>query len=482
MKMNESLFDNIIDTAQDCIFWKDKDRRFVGVNQAFLDFYGFESADVLIGKNDEDMGWHSDPEPFKQDELRVLAGESTYKVLGKCEVKGEERDIIATKRPIYHGGEVVGLVGSFVDVTDVIRREREKASTQTVYTIEKLREYPYFDKLLDEVRLDEVLDYLTGIISRAYIFDYVKSLISSRIPFTFCIVDLDNFKNINDTYGHHAGDIVLMDVSKELASFTEGYGLVGRFGGDELLVVNLRDIEYDDKVVFFKRLYEGNRVFRKNLTYEAHEVFVTATSGCATYPDDSKNYDELFALIDKTLYHGKKCGRNCYTIYMEEKHKDIEVKDIARSSVYSVMYALSKKVEREDGAPNKLKAALPVLEDELHITDVFFVDNDARMRSTDGMEVASDVDDIDNLIKDDQFTASSLDFVMNESPNLYDALNIHGICSVMIVRVSMSGTRFGHLICADMQNNRLWQDSERGIIFYLAKILAASLLRDSYEE
>ncbi len=144
------------------------------------------------------------------------------------------------------------------------------------------------------------------------------------------------------------------------------------------------------------------------------------------------------------------------------------------------MYALSKKVEWEDGAPNKLKAALPVLKDELHITDVFFVDNDARMRSTDGMEVASDVDDIDNLIKDDQFAASSLDFVMNESPNLYDALNIHGICSVMIVRVSMSGTRFGHLICADMQNNRLWQDSERGIIFYLAKILAASLLRDSY--
>jgi hypothetical protein len=46
----------------------------------------------------------------------------------------------------------------------------------------------------------------------------------------------------------------------------------------------------------------------------------------------------------------------------------------------------------------------------------------------------------------------------------------------------MSGTKFGYLICADMQNNRLWQDSERGIIFYLAKILAASLLRDSYEE
>ena len=83
MEMTVELFDSIINTSQDCVFWKDKERRFLGVNQAFLDFYGFESADVLLGKTDEDMGWHSDPEPFKQDELRVLAGRSTYKVQGK---------------------------------------------------------------------------------------------------------------------------------------------------------------------------------------------------------------------------------------------------------------------------------------------------------------------------------------------------------------------------------------------------------------
>ena len=86
MRMTEELFDRIINISHDCVFWKDKDRRFVGVNQAFLDYYGFDSPDVLIGKNDEDMGWHTDPEPFKQDELRVLSGESTYKVQGKCRI------------------------------------------------------------------------------------------------------------------------------------------------------------------------------------------------------------------------------------------------------------------------------------------------------------------------------------------------------------------------------------------------------------
>lgn len=96
MKLTVTLFDSIINTSQDCVFWKDKNRRFIGVNRAFLDFYGFESEDILIGKTDEDMGWHSDPEPYRQDEIRVLAGESTYKVPGKCMVQGEERDTSIT--------------------------------------------------------------------------------------------------------------------------------------------------------------------------------------------------------------------------------------------------------------------------------------------------------------------------------------------------------------------------------------------------
>lgn len=121
----ELLFDRIINTTQECIFWKDDKRRFVGVNKAFLNYYGFESADILIGKTDEDMGWHKDPEPFKQDEMRVLLGESTYMVHGKCIVRGEERDILASKAPVYDGEKIIGLVGSFVDVTEEKRKERE---------------------------------------------------------------------------------------------------------------------------------------------------------------------------------------------------------------------------------------------------------------------------------------------------------------------------------------------------------------------
>ncbi|MBR7079258.1 MAG: diguanylate cyclase [Treponema sp.] len=225
MHMTVDLFDSIINTSQDCVFWKDKDRRFLGVNQAFLDFYGFESADVLLGKNDEEMGWHSDPEPFKQDELKVLAGKSTYKVQGRCIVRGQERDIIASKHPLYDGDQIVGLVGSFVDITDVIRRKNKSDGSQVLYTISDLRKYSFFDRIIDEISLEEILDPLTGILNRSYSIKFVRYLISEKIPFTFTIIDLDNFKFINDRYGHSAGDKVLASVSKGLVQFTKGFGL-----------------------------------------------------------------------------------------------------------------------------------------------------------------------------------------------------------------------------------------------------------------
>ena len=100
------------------IFWKDRERRFAGANPAFLRYYGLTLRDIL-GKTDEDMGWHPDPEPFKRDEERVLReGITTTEAIGECVVKGEVRKIMASKTPIRSKGKIVGLVGYFVDITN----------------------------------------------------------------------------------------------------------------------------------------------------------------------------------------------------------------------------------------------------------------------------------------------------------------------------------------------------------------------------
>jgi len=120
------LFSEILSTTKTAIFWKNADRRFLGANRAFLDYYGFADISEILGKNDEDMGWHTEPDPYKNDELRILRdGVSTYRVPGKCIARGENRNIVASKSPLIVDGKIVGLVGSFEDVTREVEQQQE---------------------------------------------------------------------------------------------------------------------------------------------------------------------------------------------------------------------------------------------------------------------------------------------------------------------------------------------------------------------
>ena len=475
MEMTKDLFDNIINTSQDCVFWKDKDRRFIGVNQAFLDYYGFESQDILIGKNDEDIGWHSNPEPYKQDELQVLKGKSTYKVQGKCFIRGEERDIIASKRPLYKGNEIVGLVGSFVDITDVIRRKNKGDGSQVLYSIEDLRKYDFFDKIIDEISLEEILDPLTGILNRAYSIKFVRSLIAEKIPFSFSIIDLDNFKYINDSYGHSAGDKVLASVANGLVQYTKSFGLAGRFGGDELLLIDLKNITDDDKISFFENLYGNSKTLREKIYFENGAAFVTGTAGCATFPNDSDDYSDLFSLIDKMLYLGKNRGRNCYTIYEEEKHKDIEIHKIANNGIFTNMHKLKLDIEKETGFENKLLKAIPQLTEVLQLHDLYYVSSDGKMRAILDKNFIGDASDLPGIMKDDLFSENTLELIKKHSPIFYKTLVKNGFESVLISKIRNSETTKGYLVCAVKRSLRIWQENECAILFYLAELVADSM-------
>lgn len=472
MEMTVDLFDSIINTSQDCVFWKDKERRFLGVNQAFLDFYGFDSLEVLLGKTDEDMGWHSDPEPFKQDELRVLSGKSTYKVQGKCFIRGEERDIIASKRPLYDGDEIVGLVGSFVDITDVIRRKNKIDGSQVLYTIEDLRKYPFFDKIIDEISLDEILDTLTGVLSRAYSIKFVHSLIAEKTPFSFTIIDLDNFKTINDNYGHSAGDKVLMSMSKGLVEYMKGFGLVGRFGGDELLLIDLKNCETAPKTDFFENLYGNSNALRIEVYFENGAAFVTGTSGCATFPKDANDFQDLFGLIDKMLYLGKKRGRNCYTVYEEDKHKDVEIHKLAKNGIFTNMHTLRINIEKEKGIENKLLKALPQITEILQAQDLYFVKEDGIMRSAVDKSFSQDASDLCNIMGEDLFCEHTLDMVKKHSPKFFNTLNDNGFESVLISSVKKEDRVKGYLVCPVRRSLRIWQENECAFLYYLAELIS----------
>ena len=348
-----------------------------------------------------------------------------------------------------------------------------------MYTKQILSEYPYFKQTLEEHEMSDVIDSLTGLVARPFIIGFVRSLIEAGTPFTFAIMDLDNFKFINDTYGHRVGDGVLMDVAHSLIEYLGNIGIAGRFGGDEFLFVDLQNISYDEKKHFLEGMYFNYRVLRKNVKLDNCNPFITGTVGCATFPYDAKDYDGLFALIDKTLYRGKTKGRNCYIIYVEEKHKSIEIQKLAKEGIYTTFHRMALQFDLLPDTHARLQAAFDSLKDELRIADLFYIGEKRTVRSMKQPGLEEDVSDIDDLMVEDLFSSNRPWELKGVYPKFYAFVQKHEIEAILIIRISVNMREFGYLMCAEPRNQRIWQEDERAMLFFTARLLAEGLERDN---
>ncbi|MCR5508792.1 MAG: GGDEF domain-containing protein [Lachnospiraceae bacterium] len=479
--MKESLFNEIINISRECIFWKDKDRRFMGANQAFLDFYGFESVDEILGRNDEDMGWHSDPVPYMADELKVLSGQSTYKVPGKCIVRGEERNIVATKRPLYSGGKIVGLIGCFTDVTNAMRKRQLTPRDEELYSADRLRRYEYFDGILEKFKKDEIMDGLTGTVSRVFTLEFARNLIEHETAFSFILIDIDNLEYINDTYGYRIGDLVLMDMAASLVNALGDRGIVGRFGDDELLIVNTHDITYDERKAFLEELYGQDGTLCREVRVDQFEVAITATASSTSYPIDTAGFDDLLMLLERTAETGKKEERGRYVIYSTREHGEVPVNRIKRHDLYSVSQGTVRLLERTKGFENKLNTIASLLMDELRLTETCFVDSKGVMRSLPDRGASSDVFDIPYIMNNEIFPCGNIDALKSVSPMLHKALARRGAASAIIARVGADKEVDGYFVGISDEEKRVFNDYETGLLYFLTRFIAVRARLDNDE-
>lgn len=341
-----------------------------------------------------------------------------------------------------------------------------------MYTKEQLSKYSYFNKILQEHDVSRVVDSLTGLISRAYMIGFIQQLIEDEVPFTLAMLDLDNFKFINDNYGHKIGDGVLTAVSSDLFHYLEDYGIAGRFGGDEFLIINFRDTEYDSVKGFFNKMYTCYTLLRKNISLENCEPFITGTIGSATYPKDAKNYETMFDLIDKALYRGKTKGRNCYIIYTETKHKNIQIKELARRGIYSTLHNLATQFDTMPLIVEKLKYMFNILQRDLKISDLYYVGEDNIFKGVIHDSLDMKVFDLDTLTLDGLYMSNEIELIREKSPSLYQVCIEQEFETLLMVEIRMEQIVYGYLICAEPRNLRIWQDDESAILFVVARMLA----------
>ena len=147
-----NIWKNLIWNSNVKFFWKDKDGKIRGVSEAFLDFYGIESLDEVIGKTDAQMHWHVNGDKHLQDELDVIQkGKRLTHEPAEIIVKGVVHHIICDKMPIYQNGEIIGLVGYFADEEEVSLRFKESSFASRVDPVTGLMNVRAF--------LEALLDY-----------------------------------------------------------------------------------------------------------------------------------------------------------------------------------------------------------------------------------------------------------------------------------------------------------------------------------
>ena len=167
---------------------------------------------------------------------------------------------------------------------------------------------------------NEQKDGLTGLYNKKAITELaIKKINEDKTPCSLIIIDVDKFKECNDTYGHIFGDRVLVAVATCIQDAVKGSGMAGRIGGDEFIVILDRTNEDDIRNVT-RNIRTG---IQWNITNVEPGSIVTCSMGIAKFPEQAKNYDDLFALADKCLYIAKYRGRNCYIIYKPEIHDKI---------------------------------------------------------------------------------------------------------------------------------------------------------------
>lgn len=188
-------------------------------------------------------------------------------------------------------------------------------------------------------------DQLTGLFLKDNITNFAKRRINElNLPTAIAIIDIDDFKNVNDHFGHSKGDEVLKKCAAVIEGQSDGFAKAGRIGGDEFLLIfdNFQNKEHLRNVL---RATKNSIAALYN--DETDGFHVTSSIGLSVYPEDAElKYDSMFKLADCLLYRAKSKGKNRYVLYDKEKHGSVE--SILQSGIQAASLLGSRAIEKSE--------------------------------------------------------------------------------------------------------------------------------------
>jgi len=285
----------VLENSSEGIMVTDAFGKITSVNPAFEIVTGY-SSDEVIGKNPNILQSGIHDKNFYREMWKHVDEKGHWK--GEIWNKRKNEEIypewltISTIKDDF--GKIVNYVAVFSDITD-----RKYAEEQLTY----LAHYDSLTGVANRYSLNKRLD---GLIRTAEKYGQQLAIL---------FLDLDRFKQINDTLGHNYGDLLLKSVSSRLKGLIKNKDMIARLGGDEFVIV-LPNIKHPKEALHMaKRIIEA---LTKSFFLKIHEVYVSTSIGISLYPMDGKDMDTLLRNADKAMYEAKASGRNHYELYYEE--------------------------------------------------------------------------------------------------------------------------------------------------------------------
>ena len=298
----EEILHDFEQTGQGWFWETDRRGQLVYLSPPIGELLGAESS-LLYGRPLSDLFI---PDPQGQENERTLAFHLTTRsgfseLALRAATRGEERWWSVNGRPLYDVfGNFVGFRGSGNDLTE----RRRSAADAT-----RLAHYDSLTGLANRLQMAQTLE---------------KILVAPNLEHRHCAVfllDLDRFKQVNDTMGHPAGDYLLNQVASRLERTIGEHGRVGRLGGDEFQVVLPGRHRHEDLAQLAVRVIHD---LSEPYSIDGHRVMIGASIGIAFSPEDGVTSEAIIRNADLALYAAKDGGRGRHHFYAEDLHSEAE--------------------------------------------------------------------------------------------------------------------------------------------------------------
>ena len=298
MPLDNKVFSEIIDSLHDGLYFTDLDRRIIYWNKAAEKISGFSLDEVINKPCATNILCHIDAEGNKLCETdcplakTIISGAPSENEIYLHHKQGHRVPVSVRTTPRYDSsGDIIGGIELFTDISN--------------RKVTELR--------LKELQQLAMLDQLTQMANRTYLErelnNRMEELHRGQVPFGVMFIDIDLFKQVNDTHGHAIGDDVLKLVASTMLTNARPFDLFGRWGGEEFIGI-IRNITQDNLLQLANRIRV--LIAGSYLDTVTPHLNITVSIG-TTLANNTDTISSLLKRADTLLYQSKANGRNCVT-------------------------------------------------------------------------------------------------------------------------------------------------------------------------